>query len=71
MYEGDYFFADFCNGWIRRLDADGERVRGFAGSRVRGFASNASFPVDLKVGPDGGLYYLEQSGSVRVIRHTG
>jgi glucose/arabinose dehydrogenase len=61
MYEGDYFFADFCNGWIRRLvDGDGERVRGFA--------SGASFPVDLKVGPDDGLYYLEQSGSVRVIR---
>jgi glucose/arabinose dehydrogenase len=60
MYEGDYFFADFCNGWIRRLDADGEGVRGFA--------RNASSPVDLKVGPDGSLYYLEQSGSVKVIR---
>jgi glucose/arabinose dehydrogenase len=61
-YEGDYFFADFCNGWIRKLDAaDGESVSGFA----RG----ASSPVDLKVGPDGGLYYLELgSGSVRVIR---
>jgi glucose/arabinose dehydrogenase len=59
-YQGDYFFADFCNGWIRRLNADGERVRSFA--------SGASFPVDLKVGPDGGLYYLQQSGSVRVIR---
>jgi glucose/arabinose dehydrogenase len=60
MYEGDYFFADFCNGWIRRLEADGERVRPFA--------NGASFPVDLKVGPDGGLYYLEQGGSVGVIR---
>jgi glucose/arabinose dehydrogenase len=60
-YQGDYFFADFCNGWIRRLEADGERVRPFA--------SGASFPVDLKVGPDGGLYYLEQGGSVGVIRH--
>jgi glucose/arabinose dehydrogenase len=63
-YQGDYFFADFCNGWIRKLDADTERVRGFA--------SDASSPVDLKVGPDGGLYYLELgSGSVRVIRPTG
>ena len=61
LYEGDYFFADFCNGWICRLvDADG--------GRVRRFASGASFPVDLKVGPEGGLYYLEQSGSVGVIR---
>jgi glucose/arabinose dehydrogenase len=60
-YEGDYFFQDFCNGWIRKLDADSKSVSGFA--------SGASFPVDLKVGPDGGLYYLERgSGSVRVIR---
>jgi glucose/arabinose dehydrogenase len=61
-YEGDYFFADLCNGWIRKLDADGESVSGFA--------SGANFPVDLKVGPDGGLYYLEVGGSVRVIRPT-
>jgi glucose/arabinose dehydrogenase len=60
-YQGDYFFADFCNGWIRKLDADGESVSGFA--------SGAILPVDLKVGPDGGLYYLELgSSSVRVIR---
>src|SRR5215217_567899 len=60
-YTGDYFFADFCNGWIRKLDADSESVSGLA--------SGASRPVDLKVGPDGGLYYLELgSGSVRVIR---
>lgn len=58
-YKGDYFFADFCNGWIRRLD----------GERANSFASGTSAPVDLKVGPDGGLYYLELgSGSVRVIQ---
>jgi hypothetical protein len=27
-YEGDYFFADFCSGWIRRLEPiRSERVR--------------------------------------------
>ena len=58
-YKGDYFFADFCNGWIRRLD----------GERASSFASVTSAPVDLKIGPDGGLYYLELgSGSVRVIQ---
>lgn len=56
-YEGDYFFADFCNGWIRRLDADGQGVSGFA--------TGANLPVDLKVSQDGSLYYLELgSGSV-------
>jgi glucose/arabinose dehydrogenase len=59
-YRGDYLFADFCNGWIRNLDADT--------GRVSGFARGARSPVDLKVGPDGGLYYLEVGGSVRVIR---
>jgi len=58
-YRGDYFFADFCNGWIRKLD----------GESVSAFASGARLPVDLKVGPDGGLYYLELgSSSVRVIQ---
>jgi glucose/arabinose dehydrogenase len=66
-YQGDYFFADFCNGWIRKLDVDGDDSE-----KVSGFASldQTRFPVDLKVGPDGGLYYLRLGGSVRVIRPT-
>ena len=56
-YEGDYFFADFCRGWIRRLDAEG--------GGVSGFATGTNLPVDLKVGQDGSLYYLSLgSGSV-------
>jgi glucose/arabinose dehydrogenase len=62
-YEGDYFFADFCNGWIRRLDADGEGVSGLV--------TGANLPVDLKVSQDGSLYYLELgSGSVYKIQYT-
>ncbi|MEX1252708.1 MAG: PQQ-dependent sugar dehydrogenase [Dehalococcoidia bacterium] len=49
-YTGDYFFADFCNGWIRRYDP--------ATDSATGFATNVSWPVDLKVGADGALYYL-------------
>ena len=45
------------------LDADGEGVSGFA--------TGANLPVDLKVGQDGGLYYLELgSGSVEKISYT-
>lgn len=63
-YVGDYFFADFCNGWIRRLDADGRTVEGFA--------TGAANPVDLKVSDDGSLYYLEAgSGSVYEVRASG
>ena len=49
-YFGDYFFADYCGGWIRRLDLTTDNVSGFA--------SGISFPVDLKVSDDGSLYYL-------------
>lgn len=56
-YTGDYFFADFCNGWIRRYDP--------ATGGVTGFATGIQFPVDLDVGPGGALLYLERgTGSV-------
>ena len=49
-YLGNYFFADFCSGWIRRFDPnDGS---------VSDFAMGISSPVDLMVGPNGSLYYV-------------
>ncbi|CAN5626430.1 hypothetical protein BH24ACT22_BH24ACT22_05140 [soil metagenome] len=63
-FVGKYFFADFCNGWVRKLSPNSKKVSGFA----RGFSN----PVDLDVGPDGNLYVLERgSGSIARIRHTG
>ena len=50
-YQNDYFFADYCAGWIRRLDPQ-------AGNSVSTFATGLAAPVDLKVGNDGSLYYL-------------
>jgi glucose/arabinose dehydrogenase len=50
-YVDDYFFADFCAGWIRRLDPA-------AGNAVNDFATGIIRPVDLKVSGDGSLYYL-------------
>jgi glucose/arabinose dehydrogenase len=54
-YGGDYFFADFCGGWIRRLDPNN-------GNAVTNFASGITSPVDLKVSDDGFLYYLARGG---------
>ena len=64
-YVGDYFFADFCSGWIRRLDA--------ATGDVSGFATGLSMPVALEVSKGGGLYYLSRggAGSVGRIRYAG
>lgn len=63
-YVGDYFFADFCSGWIRRYDS--------ASDSSTGFATGIQFPVDLDVSPDGDLYYLERgTGSVYRVNHPG
>jgi glucose/arabinose dehydrogenase len=63
-YAGDYFFADYCGGWIRKLDPAN-------GNSVVNFASGISLPVDLKVADDGSLYYLSYgSGSVYRIEYV-
>jgi glucose/arabinose dehydrogenase len=64
-FVGSYFFSDFCGGWIRRLDLAN-------GVSVAEFATGVSNPVDLKVSPDGFLYYLARgSGSVGRIGFDG
>jgi glucose/arabinose dehydrogenase len=63
-YVGDYFFADLCSGFIRVRDA--------SSGAVSGFATGLSNPVDLQVGPNGALYYLERgTGSVSAIKYNG
>ena len=60
-FVGNYFFADFCGGWIRRLDPAN-------GNAVSDFATGISLPVDLQISSDGFLYYLARgSGSVNRI----
>jgi len=53
---GKYFFADYCGGWIRRLNPDT--------GAITDFATDVNGPVDLKVGPDGALYYLARNAAV-------
>ncbi|HEY2950984.1 MAG TPA: PQQ-dependent sugar dehydrogenase, partial [Verrucomicrobiae bacterium] len=60
---GSYFFADYCNGWIRNLNP--------AGNTATLFATGLVAPVDLKVSAAGDLYYLSRSsGEVRRIQFT-
>ena len=62
-YLDDYFFADLCGGWINRLDS--------AGGTVTTFASGIAQPVDLRIGPEGSLYYLARgTGTVGRIAFT-
>jgi len=56
-FAGDYFYADFCSGWIRRYDPDSDTTIRF----IQGIVQ----PVDLLVSPDGDLYYLARGSSRR------
>jgi glucose/arabinose dehydrogenase len=63
-YLGTYFFADFCSGWIRRLDP--------ATQTAQAFATDIGGPIGLQVGDDGSLYYLAyEDGTVSRIDYTG
>ena len=62
-FDGDYFYADAGHGWIRWLD-DNTASSSLIDNNVYGI-------VDLKVGPDGSLYYLSRNtGAVRRLRYT-
>ena len=59
-FVGKYFFGDLCSGWIRMFDP--------ASGSASDFATGIATLVDLKVGPDGSLYYLAQGGNGQVWR---
>jgi glucose/arabinose dehydrogenase len=59
-FVGDYFFADLCNGWVRRYD------RGTG--RVAPFANGLGSPVDLEVGRRGSLFVLVFGQPGRLVR---
>jgi glucose/arabinose dehydrogenase/chitodextrinase len=77
QYQGSYFFVDHVQGTVRRRDPSGT---------VTVFATGLRYPIDLKVGPDGNLYYTDLGvlgaefspeftnpspiGTVRRIRYT-
>jgi glucose/arabinose dehydrogenase len=55
QYQGDYFYSDYCSGWIRSLDT--------ATGASSAFASGIVKPVDLEMGDNGSLYYLAYGSS--------
>ncbi|MGH7570185.1 MAG: PQQ-dependent sugar dehydrogenase [Gemmatimonadales bacterium] len=61
-YVGTYFFGDYVDGWINRLDPAN-------GNAVYAFARTGSNVFDLKVGPDGALYALSRGTTFLVYRY--
>lgn len=53
-YQGDLFFGDYARGFIKTADLD---ENGNV-TQVRDFDTQAGSVVDLKVAPDGSLYYI-------------
>jgi hypothetical protein len=65
LYVGKYFFADFCGNWIYYLNPASPAT-------ATQFHTGLNQPVDLAVGPDGSLYYVQRGGGrVGRIRFTG
>ena len=65
-YVGDYFFADYCGGWVKSIDLSTKTVSTLIAP------GDAGQPVDIKVDADGSLYYLDRatdpSASVHRVR---
>jgi glucose/arabinose dehydrogenase len=63
-YVGDYFFGDYCGGYIRRLD--------LSSMAVGDFITGIDGLTGIQVGDDGHLYYLAYgAGLLRRVSHTG
>jgi cysteine-rich repeat protein len=67
-YDGDYFFAEYYRGFLRRLKEGAEGTWSIAPQTTRqpnatDWATGLSTAADFSVGPDGGLYYVSQFGN--------
>lgn len=55
FYHGKYFFADYCEGFIKVMNPQ-------TGVIEEIFATDANRPLQLLVAPNGDLYYLSRAG---------
>lgn len=82
-YNGSLFYGDYVRSWVRRLTMDGSgNVTGnvFFEPNDATTGGPYGFPVDIKQGPDGALYYADigdpfsvpiVKGTIRQIRYNG
>ena len=68
-YDGALFFADYTRKCIWAMEKREDRLP--SPSNIKGFVGGAANPVDLQVGPDGLLYYVDiGGGGIRRIEYT-
>lgn len=77
-YHGQLFFADFIADWIKTITLDGGSPQvETLGEDVSDPVSPTAGPVQMKIGPDGDLYYVvldldsSSNGQIRRIRYIG
>jgi glucose/arabinose dehydrogenase len=71
-YVGQYFFMDYCRGWIYTMDPNQiDPASPYGYHRIAPFATGLhGYPTYLTVGPDGNLYYISRTdGAVYQIRY--
>lgn len=64
QYIGSYFFGDYVQGWIKRMDILNDNA-------VYSFWNGSAPLTDLAVGPDGALYALGQVGGTWGVHRFG
>ncbi len=64
QYVGKYFYMDFCQGWIKYMDADGKNINTFATGLAGGGQGFGS--VSIEDAPDGNMYHLVRSSKAGV-----
>jgi glucose/arabinose dehydrogenase len=68
-YDGALFFADYTRKCIWAMERGGTTKP--SPSNIKGFVTGAANPVDLQIGPDGNLYYVDiGGGTIRRIKYT-
>jgi glucose/arabinose dehydrogenase len=68
-YRGNFFFGDYNSSRIMRVPLDAANLP----IRTEEFVNNIGSHVDMTTGPDGALYYANQSspGTIRRLAYTG
>jgi glucose/arabinose dehydrogenase len=68
-YDGALFFADYTRRCIWAMERGGTTRP--SPSNIKGFVGGAASPVELQIGPDGNLYYVDiGGGTIRRIKYT-
>ena len=66
-YRGALFFSDYSRRCIWAIPAGSDGLPDLAKRRT--FVAAAAEPVDVQIGPDGDLYYVDLGGTIRRVRY--